>query len=158
MVRNASLGILVLLAALAFTAPAVSAQDCGSSCSACGLAGYEGRNHAAGGAYNMDCHALIPYCVACPPPKVEMTAEHTFTAAKIIRELRVASGASIASLAARHGDRLLIVPERNLLVIKGTPCNADALASAVYIGSNTMNALVAAGVRSLADHLAAPTL
>jgi len=151
MSRSVSYGIFLTLAVAALIPSRAIGQDCGLSCGRCAIGAWEGRGYSANGSYNMDCFALLPYCVACP--KIEMAAEHTPAVADIVRELRTSTNATIALVANRYRDRLLIVPERGLLVIRGTECNPDALASVVFLERAKLEALAASGVGSLADHL-----
>ena len=155
MVRKRMLAALAALLAGAVTASGAAAQDCGSSCSTCGLGGYEGRSHTVGGPYNMSCYSLVPYCVACP--EVEMATEHNSTTANVASAVRSATNETIAMVAEQYRTRLLVVPERNLVVIKGTSCDPNALGSVLRVEAATITALTATGIRSLREHIEAAT-
>ena len=108
----------------------VSAQDCGNSCRACGF-GHEGYGYAPDGRYNMQCFDWIPYCVACPD--VEFSGEEGPLGEHIAAVVASGSSQELETALTLNRDRLLFSAARQLLVVRGTSCDQNALASVVLL-------------------------
>jgi hypothetical protein len=144
---------VTLLVVSAIGTSRLEGQDCGSTCSHCGFLGYEGRDWQAGGAYNMTCFDLIPYCVACPHQNsVGKRDAETATISALIES---GSVSRLRELVAAERHRILVSPTRNLAVIRGSPCRPDALGTVVFLSPDRARALGGLGLTDLDDYLAA---
>ena len=142
--------MVVALGLLFVRPPTAHAEDCGNQCKSCSIAGYEGTQWNASGIYNMTCYSFIPYCVACV---IERTNDGD-DAEALLAALRTQDDASIPSIVRRNRGRLLVSPSRHLVVLRGTDCDPNALASVVYVGDARMRTLQEMGLPLLSEYLA----
>lgn len=140
---------LLLLCLSAMSASPAQAQDCGDDCVGCPT-GWEGQSFSTTGPYNMTCFAEIPFCVACGP----LVSDHVPGVEHIVDLLQSGSPTTLADLVVKYGDRLLLSPRRNLVVVQGTDCDPQALATVVFVSSEQARALENnLGLRLLEDYL-----
>jgi hypothetical protein len=145
-------------------APAqVVAQDCGHDCHACPLGlGYEGINHEDGGPFNMTCFMSVPYCVACAPQDTvggwpidpETRVSDVTPGAEMVVKLIYSVPAERLNSSLRiYRNRILVVPDRNLVVVKGNGCDPEALSTVLFVTSRKIKALRNMGVLTLTEYL-----
>lgn len=144
---------MFLMAAAVVASPSAATAQCGGNCDTCaqggGWAGW-----GAGGTYDRGCYEDIPFCVACVP--VFLVADRSDSDDGIFKLVKAADADGMESLVVKHGSRLLVSDERNLLVIQGSTCDPHALSAVSVLEHDKAKALVALGVRSLEEYIAQP--
>lgn len=151
--------------ALAFTAFAAAgvlmapspaaAQDCGLGCATCGSFPfrYEGFIWDEWADYDMVCaNIYTSWCLDCP----FSAAEGAIDQEAIGRAVLSAELYELGTLLTAYRDRLLVADDRNLVAIRGSECNPDALGVWLVVSSEKAAALRASGLTSF--DTAAPTL
>lgn len=143
---------LVAITALGFSSARSQQPDCGLSCYSCGGTwAYEGRNFSQLGIYNMDCIPFVYGCLGCDP---ELVSDLSPNAAVLAPLLRSGSAQVLTDLVRKNRDRLLISTRRNLVVIRGTPCDPQALSNIIFVDKPTAMALTNLGVKTLEGYIA----
>jgi len=130
--------------------------DCGLQCLICGASKFEGDMHSPNGAYDMKCQTGDPG-EGCAQAGCGQTATNDdLVPAETIAEIvqSVQTEAEIRALAAAYGDRLLVVPERNAVVVLGTLCSAEWLASMTFVARDRVDLLARYSVASLEQFVA----
>lgn len=132
--------VVLILFGLASASPS-SAQDCGLNCNWCGLNKWEGRSFSFLGPYDMKCtySASGSGCATCSESSA---AEDGVTADLIAEILLSARPGDVRAIVAAYGDRLLLIPERNGIAVKGIGCSAASIAKLVILPRAAMQAFM----------------
>lgn len=155
MFRNGLLIVSVFLLALfAAGVSPVDARDCGWNCQICGLGSYEGTMEDDPAPYLVECvHAIFGICPDCGG-SVNDDLIDAMAIAEMIESL---SAAELSALVEAYGDRLLLNPERGLLIVQGNGCDVRALEIAIFLPPAKVRALERLRVGSLQAFLASET-
>lgn len=147
--RFLTIALLLTAAVLVIPSPAL-AQECGQQCDECaGGDGYAGFDSHPFGFYNRLCFEEVPYCVACPPAGFAADGSSSIDGL-----FELIDAGEMKLLVARHGNRLLVSTERNLLVVQGSACSSDALTAVSLLKHDKAAVLAELGVRSLEEYMA----
>lgn len=142
----------------AFTPTPVAAQepsdDCGEECVRCGLFGWgrEGEGLSEEGLYNMNCQDLQASCDGCQGAQ-NLVGPSFLSASDLVSAVQGAPKGRLESLVSDHGARLLLNESRNLLVVKGTSCNEEALTAVLFLSEERTREFVRLGLTSIEEHL-----
>jgi hypothetical protein len=159
--------IAMLLLSCAFLAPrSADAQDCGHDCVTCiAGTGYEGVHYEKGGAYDMTCTVLVQYCVACAPQLPGDTTENWPVnpdtrvsdaapgAEAIVQLIQSTPPSRLKPWLGKFHNRILLVPDRNLVVVKGNGCDPEALTTVLFVSPEKVKKLGDLGVLTLREYL-----
>lgn len=142
---------LMLLVPGAIIPLGLMGQDdwCGTECVDC-FYGVMGKNAISIGIWAPYCMPFDEVCPSCYPQLVKDGSTEVERVANMIRAL---PAAGMGELVEEFGDRLLVSPDRNLLVIQGNGCDPEVLSSVLFVSQERARALETLGVRNLSLYL-----
>lgn len=149
LIQVAVVAVLITLGT-ALTPNVMQGQDCGEYCLPCGFFGYEGSSYQPDGAWDMGCRNFSSTCAPCGGgagggAEAQLTAD--------ISAAADSSPEILDELIGRHSARLLVLPERGIVAIRGLDCNVDGISAIVFAHPRVTARLVAFGVERLDEYL-----
>jgi hypothetical protein len=105
---------------------------------------------AVGGPYSAFCRISWWFCEDCEPHATLLNDE-SIEAGDLARLLAATEDSELAPLVHAYSRRVLLVPERNLLVIRGNLCNPGALEAVIEITPLKTQALLRMKVGTLEE-------
>lgn len=155
---NALLAAVLAIAAIAWTPSEGVAQLCDNGCIECwgNINWHQSTNQAPpcpvchGVEETTGCEYTPLWCATCQ--QAQEDTDHMLVSA-IARRLDGGDGSDVASLAASFGDRLVLVPQRRMVVVLGG-CSGQSFVKLVKVTRDTMRILTSSGIEALDDYSA----
>jgi len=124
--------------------------DCGTKCKSCPGNGYEGYMFSATtGHLNMQCFPNVPNCIVCGEPEARSyLSNDALHIAAILRK-----GTRAFQLPLNVENRLLLSPRRQVVAIKGSPCDPEAIVAVLFVNRDQMSYLKTLGLPDLDRYL-----
>lgn len=146
------LAVAMAIAVLATSQPAAAQGLCGNYCHSgtCGWDRYTGYDESPGGSWQIGC-TDTQHCDFCFSPS--LISERSVDQRDVSDILRDAPAHEVRAMVMLYQDRLLIHPQRNILAIRGSDCDAELVTSVVFVSPERMALLEELGLPSLNDHL-----
>lgn len=140
--RRGVWSVIVALCASGWLVPeAVAAQDCGLDCEPRGWFGAEGQNWYPQGGYDMDCDHFTSHCTLCGPNVTTGSPSDFVSADEVVRLLLEGRQRVVARTLDAFEDRLLVDPDRRLLVVRGSACAPESVEAVLFLTADLNRAL-----------------
>jgi hypothetical protein len=134
---------------LAPRASRAQAPDCGRYCQDCGFLGSEGYSYSATGAHSMTCYNFLSWCKICGDSRTNDGA----SAEDVLARLKSGTDAVASQAASVYRGQLLVSATRNLVAIRGTKCDPNALVALVFVSPERARLIKQLGAIDLASGL-----